>query len=121
MTKNPFLDPDKEIVQGRSDSDILRQRVEEAAEDAAHKGGYTPLSGTSMAGEYSGSLESVARGIEYAVKYADDVIVAHISLGNPTADAVIVKAFKYAQSKGLVVTAAGSDGSRGGEAPGATL
>ncbi len=132
MTRNPFLDPAKEIVQGKSEDDILarwgdilRQRAEEAAEGAAmaipkkKETYYTRLSGTSMAGYYGDRWQDIMKGIEYAAKHAgkDDVVVAHISLGNPAADAVVETVLKYAQSKG-VIDMAGSKSDDGNKAKG---
>lgn len=149
MTSNPFLDPAKDIVQGKSDSDILarwgdilRLRIEEAAEDAAmaaylseHQGtpvsgtmgadtekSYARLSGTSMAGYYGDRWQGIMKGIEHAAKHAHEYVpVGRMSLGgspgNPAADAVIMEAIKYAQSKGTIVMA-GSESGEGSKAPG---
>ena len=126
MTGNPFLDRGREIVQGRSEEDILarwddilRQRAEEAEEDAAMRARlseegnsvYSRLSCTSMAGgglymgPSAGSWESVAKGIEYAAKHGASV--ASMSLSDSQAKvpfpSALEEAIKYAQSKGTIV------------------
>ncbi len=72
MTKNPFLDPDKEIMQGKSEEDILAEherRQRQAAEDTTN---YRPKPGSvdeAVEGEGGGTSDGAGTDDGDLLKY----------------------------------------------------